>query len=130
MIDQTMATLNNGAVHVLTLPAFRWFKQTSPTTFARAGPSCNVVGVSQRQMAVIGGVPVTKDSNTSSIPPDPWPNGINIFDLSAMDWANEYDPDAAAYFSPDVVKEYYQSHSRYPVWSSGEVESWFNPDSK
>jgi hypothetical protein len=51
--SQTTATLDNGAVHVLTLPAFRWFKQTSPTTFARYGHSCNVIG--NRQMAVIGG---------------------------------------------------------------------------
>ena len=81
-------------------------------------------------MVVIGGRPVTRDSNTSFIPPDPWPQGINIFDLTTMEWAGEYDPKAAAYVTPGVVKEYYQSNSRYPVWSSADVESWFDPDSK
>ena len=73
-------------------------------------------------MAVIGGIPVTNGSNTTSIPPDPWPHGINVFDLTAMEWAAEYDPNAAAYVSPDVVKQYYQNHDQYlPSRSSAQV---------
>lgn len=59
------------------------------------------------------------------IPPDPWPNGIGVYNLTALDWSDQYDHQAANYMSPSVVKEYYRSNSRYPDWSSDEVKQWF-----
>ena len=32
--------------------------------------------------------------------PDPWPQGLGIFDMSAMEWKANYDPEAKAYVSP------------------------------
>jgi hypothetical protein len=82
-------------------------------------------------LAVVGGVPVTSDSTLDYIPPDPWPNGIGIFDMSAMEWTDGYDPNGATYVTPDVVKEYYQNNGRYPAsWSSDDVKGWFTVDGK
>jgi hypothetical protein len=82
-------------------------------------------------MAVVGGVPVTMDSTLDYIPPDPWPKGIGIFDMSAMEWTDGYDANAATYITPDVVKAYYQNNGRYPSsWSSDEVKEWFEIDGK
>ena len=33
--------------------------------------------------------------------PDPWDQGLGIFDMSAMEWKDSYDPNAAAYTSPE-----------------------------
>jgi hypothetical protein len=46
--------------------------------------------------------------------------------MSAMEWAAEYDANAATYVTPDIVKDYYRNNPRYPSsWSSAEVEGWF-----
>lgn len=67
------ASVEQGAVHVLTLPAFRWMKQSTPPNAGRTRHSCNLIG--NRQMVVVGGLPITLEWGTSYIPPDPWSNG-------------------------------------------------------
>ena len=81
-------------------------------------------------MAVVGGQPVTQNSTLDYIPPDPWPKGIGIFDMSAMEWTSGYHSNAATYVTPVGVKAYYQNNARYPSWSSAEIEGWFTSDSK
>jgi len=39
--------------------------------------------------------------------PDPWTNGLGIFDMTTFDWAHEYNASAAAYEQPQVIQEYY-----------------------
>ena len=58
--------------------------------------------------------------------PDPWLQGLGIFDLTAMEWKEEYDPAAAPYVTPDAVKAYYQRNGRGPAsWSNDVVQAWF-----
>lgn len=45
--------------------------------------------------------------------------------MSAMEWASQYDANAAPYVSPDMVRTYYENNARYPSWSSPQVEQWF-----
>ncbi len=46
-------------------------------------------------MLVIGGDdPVPHASGAT---PDPWTNGLGIYDMSALSWANSYDANAAPY---------------------------------
>ena len=83
-VDDLGATVGAGCVHVLTLPAFHWETEASTPSLGRYFYSCNVIG--NRQMISIEGRVVTL--NTSSfvnIPPDPWKNGIGIFDMTAME---------------------------------------------
>ena len=72
---------------------------------------------------------VTSDkaiSNPYNNLPDPWLQGLAIFDLTAMQWKEEYDPAAAPYVTPDAVKAYYQRNGRGPAsWSNGVVQAWF-----
>ena len=71
-------------------------------------------------------------SNAYNSIPDPWPQGLGIFDLTAMEWEEEYDPAAAPYVTPDAVKAYYHQNGRDPAfWSNGVVQAWFteNPPS-
>jgi hypothetical protein len=62
---------------------------------------------------------------------DPWRNGIGVFDLSALEWKESYDPAAASYVTPDVVKSQIETNGRYPdTWSDSTVEGWFTQKSK
>ena len=58
--------------------------------------------------------------------PDPWLQGLGIFDLTTMEWKEEYDPAAAPYVTPDAVKAYYQRNGRGPAsWTNDIVQAWF-----
>ncbi len=87
-------------------------------------------------MVSIGGVVANVSQDTSYTqwlhedyyynPPDPWPQGIGIFDMTAMEWKEGYDADAAPYMTPDVVKAYYQQNGRNPAsWTNDIVRTWF-----
>lgn len=38
---------------------------------------------------------------------DPWPYGIGVFDMTALTWKSQFNPDAAAYVQSDLVKDFY-----------------------
>ena len=66
------------------------------------------------------------ESNGDNSLPDPWLQGLGIFDLTAMEWKEGYDPAAPPYVSPDAVKAYYQQNGRGPAsWTNGVVQAWF-----
>ncbi|KAK5097819.1 hypothetical protein LTR70_002861 [Exophiala xenobiotica] len=101
-------------VYALSLPAFRWFKSTDATVSRRANHHCTVIG--ERQMVSIGGD--NPSGQKLGWLPDPWANGIGIFDMTAFNWSSSYDANAAQYESPDVVKQYYSSSFTTPSWSN------------
>jgi hypothetical protein len=73
-------------------------------------------------MVVVGGL----NPNAFNLVPDIWPQGLGIFDLSAMEWKSQYDASAPAYVTPDVVKSWYKQNGRYPAsWDDPVVKSWF-----
>jgi hypothetical protein len=75
-------------------------------------------------MVVVGGKqPWLSDSSQIT---DFLSQGLGIFDLSAMEWKDQYDAAAAPYVTPDVVKAWYTEHGQYPAsWSNATVEAWF-----
>lgn len=56
---------------------------------------------------------------------DPWPNGIGIFDMTAFQWTSSYNPNAAQYESPDVVKSYYSSSYTTPSFANPTIAAAF-----
>ena len=67
-------------------------------------------------MVVIGGLDPTVgdvDPWTWNSPPDPWPQGIGVFDLTALQWKDSYEAKAPHYSAPDIVTQYYQSGYGY-----------------
>jgi hypothetical protein len=127
-------TVAQGLVYVLSLPSFHWIKHNNtPPAFGRWLHSCNVVG--SRQMVSIGGKVVTPGTSQSlsfsAGVPDPWPQGLGIFDMSEMEWKSEYDPSAPPYVTPDVIQNYYSTNGRFPAsWSNPTIEGWFKKISK
>ncbi|KAG8534294.1 uncharacterized protein KY384_001138 [Bacidia gigantensis] len=120
------STISQGAVFVLSLPAFHWEKQDVIPDTGRYIHSCNVIG--KRQMFVMGGRVLNASSNVESVDSiaDPWDKGIGVFDLTVMEWKDGYDADAPAYTTPDTIKAWYQKNGPYPVsWSNSQVQDWF-----
>jgi hypothetical protein len=61
---------------------------------------------------------------------DPFHQGLGIFDLTNMQWKDQYDADAEAYVTPKVIKEGITMGGVYPQkWDNPLVEHWIIRDS-
>lgn len=109
-------------VHVLSLPAFRWFKSSASTTARRACHTCSVIG--NRQMISVGGRLVNTQT-TLGFEQDPWTSAIGVFDMTELAWKDGYEPEAAAYEMPDLVRQYYSSSYEEPSWADPALASVF-----
>jgi Kelch motif len=116
--------LMSDQVFVLSLPGFVWFKADYAATNMRVWQTCDIVGQGKSQMVVVGGFDMAHPPKKNS---DPWTNGINIFNLSAMRWEDKYEANDPTYQTPSVVRDWYISEGPYPSWDSPAVESLFNP---
>jgi hypothetical protein len=95
-------------IHVLTIPGFIWFKFPAPAPAARFSHTCELIGGSQ--VMTIGGLtnPQSKQNIYYDFTiPDPYVQGIGIFDATAVVWKSQYDVDAPPYPSPKPVKYWY-----------------------
>ncbi|SPO03327.1 uncharacterized protein DNG_06009 [Cephalotrichum gorgonifer] len=111
------------SVYVLSLPGFVWkqVKGDAPGGL-RSGQTCVVVG--NRQMLTIGGVDTYADQPWKA--KDPFPQGLGIFDMTDLEWKNDFDSKAAAYDSPQMIKDWYSETGVQSVkWSTPETESLF-----
>lgn len=57
---------------------------------------------------------------------DPWTFGIGIFDMTDLSWSDHYDSKAMPYEQPNVVKQYYQSRPRNPIWNDPALAELFS----
>ena len=118
---------NSDAVYVLSIPAFRWFKVEFAPFQARAQHTCNVDGAIGSQMIVVGGYePFYGFDNFSVITNDPWPNGLNVFDLNDWVWKTSYDPNAQAYQTHPIVQDWYaRSYNSSDVFENATLADIF-----
>lgn len=83
------------SVYVLSLPSFTWsLVGRVPRAQVREGNGCAIVGKSQ--FLTWGGIYWGSELEQVSSP-DPFPQGLGIFDLNSLEWKDEYRADAAAY---------------------------------
>ncbi|KAJ5046758.1 uncharacterized protein L3040_003988 [Drepanopeziza brunnea f. sp. 'multigermtubi'] len=125
------AALPYDEIYILTLPAFQWIKVPYPPAKPRHGHTCETVG--NRQMLVIGGVDTLQDTATNAAPSldlvtfstrDQFAQGLAIFDMTRLSWANQYDAGAPAYEQSDPVRNYYASNARDPAtWATSGSKS-------
>ncbi|KAK5308834.1 hypothetical protein LTR70_010781 [Exophiala xenobiotica] len=58
-------------------------------------------------------------------PPDTWPQGLAILDLTELQWIESYDSDAAPYQTPQLVKDGISVNGTYPqTWNDPVVVEW------
>ena len=111
-------------VYILSLPAFNWFIGADTTQHSRAGHTCEAVGGSQ--IVVVGGLDPdvnpdpngTVENSASELAeqgfstPDPFAQGLAIFDLRTLDFAAQYVAGGAAVYEPnEVITQFYTQGS-------------------
>ena len=97
-------------LYVLSLPGFHWFRaDDTRSDTQRASSACVVVG--KRQMLTIGGVNYAKGEVKYWKDQDPWPQGLGIFDMTAMSWVRNgsYNAEAEEYQAPRMVQDWYRA---------------------
>ncbi|KAF7504881.1 hypothetical protein GJ744_001602 [Endocarpon pusillum] len=111
-------------VFVLSLPGFVWMKADYTAANPRISHACNVA---QRQMIITGGLnPASRNMTDLYSSQDVWNHGIGVFDLTAMQWKDNYDANAEPYITPNVVKSWYATNGPYPsTWNDSAVEGFF-----
>ncbi len=96
-------------IFILSMPAFRWFRAPYEARHSRHRHTCHVVG--QRHLLSIGGLDAThtKPVNGSEFEsPDPFPQGLGLFDMTCLNWTMYYNVSAAAYEQSAPVAEFYR----------------------
>ncbi|KAL0932015.1 kelch repeat protein [Colletotrichum truncatum] len=112
-------------VWILSLPGFVWTKADYKSSSPRDAMGCAVGG--RRQMITVGGINRSLTVSKFFQDKDPFPQGIGIFDMSDLQWKDEYEPEAATYETPEVVKDWYTAGNLAKVsYSSDEVAALFN----
>ena len=102
-------------INILTLPAFHWISVPYNPQNPRHGLSCNAVGGSQ--ILTIGGVD-TNANPTDGAPdaakksafdsaPDPFAQGLAIFDMTTLKFSDQYTAGAPPYEQSQAVKQFY-----------------------
>ena len=92
-------------VYVLSLPSFVWFRVNDTSGPAKYGHTCENFG--NGQMISVGGLDPTDTFSKTANVSDPFPQGLGIFNMVNLSWAEFYDANAGPYEAPDVVKEWY-----------------------
>ena len=94
-------------IYVLSIPAFQWFRVDVQST-KRASHDCALAGNSQ--MIVVGGMDLTIDEANDNRwkTTDKLTRGLGVFDLNELKWSDKYDPEAAKYKIPTMVKGWYE----------------------
>ena len=115
-----LGTVQFDTVNILTLPAFHWISVPYNPQNPRHGHSCNAVGGSQ--ILTIGGVDsnsqVTQGNSTQVIhsqydSPDPFAQGLAIFDMTTLAFADQYTAGDPPYEQSDVIKEFYSQSGQW-----------------
>ncbi|KAH8664155.1 hypothetical protein BX600DRAFT_436717 [Xylariales sp. PMI_506] len=118
------ATLDD--IYVLSLPGFVLFQSPVSGTPRQNQACVNIPRRNSNQMLVVGGTDGILGYPKSYVDPDPWSQGLGIFNMTAMSWAAGYDPDAPDYDSPQIVKDWYdQGGLDAVVWASDEIKGLF-----
>ena len=89
--------------YILSLPAFQWFRAPNSLFGSRSYHTCNAAG--NNQMVILGGY--DKADDTAQSQPDIWDQGINVYDMSNLEWKDKYEANADPYTPPDMVASYY-----------------------
>jgi hypothetical protein len=96
-------------IFILSLPAFRWFRAPYEARHPRHRHTCHVAG--QRHLLSIGGLDPTYTGPFGGYEfdtPDPFPQGLGLFDMTRLNWTMYLNVSAAAYEQSVPVAEFYR----------------------
>ncbi|KAG9237421.1 hypothetical protein BJ875DRAFT_418229 [Amylocarpus encephaloides] len=118
-------------IYVLSIPGFVWLKASYTPLAPRFEHTCEVAG--GRQLISIGGLNSNGHKKGDYLSfwksPDPFKQGIGVFDMTTMAWKSSYDPNASKYETPVVIKQWYSDGGLAQVqWQNKEVARMFVQD--
>ena len=106
-------------VNILSLPAFNWFSVAYNPHSPRSGHTCESVGGSL--IAIVGGIDSNPNQTTGSFndvvrstftSPDPFAQGLAIFDLQTLDFPAKYTTGGGTVYEPNkVIRQFYAQGS-------------------
>ncbi|OJD33142.1 kelch repeat protein [Diplodia corticola] len=112
--------------YILSLPSFTWFASNVSSLPRRVQHTCTATH--NRQMIMVGGLDPDQRNNIDpqdwDETPDPWHQGIGVFDMTALKYTDEYDANAANYVAPQMVQDHYKN-TRYPMWDDPSLKDIF-----
>lgn len=85
--------------YILSLPGFVWVRVSDTPYGKRTTASCIAVG--NRQMLSVAG------NDGSWTTPDPAPQGLQLFDMTTLEWKLSFDADAAPYERNAGISKWY-----------------------
>lgn len=103
------------AAYVLSLPSFNWFKADYVASNPRHALTCEHIGGGQ--VLTIGGLDTSQHDASNQYrgvfhTVDPFPQGLGIFDLSSMSFAESFEANRTTYDYADALSTYYQTRDR------------------
>ncbi|KAL8754513.1 MAG: hypothetical protein Q9184_005090 [Pyrenodesmia sp. 2 TL-2023] len=106
-------------IFILSLPAFHWFKVDYLPQHPRGGHSCNAVGGSQ--VISVGGWDANPkiyrgtngnhdelEQSRMNSTVDPFSQGLGIFDMTTLAWADHYTANPPPYTQSKLVRDFYR----------------------
>ena len=124
------AALQYDTINILTLPAFHWISVPYNPQNPRHAHTCEAVGGSQ--IISIGGVDSNSqvttgfddkiEASTFDSAPDPNTQGLAIFDMTFLEWADKYTANAPPYEQSDEIKEIYANPQQYVMLVAARFE--------
>ncbi|KAK0644772.1 hypothetical protein DIS24_g8518 [Lasiodiplodia hormozganensis] len=117
--DLGTASIPYDQIYILTLPAFHWIKVDYTPTHTRHALTCHPVGGAQ--ILTIGGVNSASEDNSGTIyqstfdDKDEYTQGLAIFDLSTLEWKDEYNANASPYTQSNLVRTFYSQKHVLPT---------------
>lgn len=103
------------AAYVLSLPSFNWFKADYEAASPRHGLTCEHIGGGQ--VLTIGGLDTSQHDASNQYrgvfhTEDTFPQGLGVFDLSSMSFADSFEANRTTYDYADALSTYYQTRAR------------------
>lgn len=90
-------------IYVLSLPGFVWTRIDATSGGPRSGQACVATGT--KQMITIGGINPNKEKPWEET--DELAQGLGVFDMTDLQWRDNYNHQAPEYDSPKPVKDWY-----------------------
>lgn len=116
--DGADTSSNYDEVFILSLPSFHWFKADYDSANPRHALTCEHVGGGQ--ILSIGGLDTSQVANTTNnyigpfSDPDDFKQGLAIFDMTTLAWADSYTANRTDYTMSQTIQYYYDTKYALP----------------
>ena len=106
-------TIQYDTINILSIPAFHWIVVPYYSQKPRFAHTCNAVGGSQ--IVIVCGLDANSNitfTSTFNSSAEPFTQGLAIFDMTTLKFAEQYTAGAKPYEQSDPVKQFYSQSQK------------------